>query len=149
MKYVNAIKSNFMQQMENYKCKQVKVRNISFLSPLVPPKREKNVQTETTQFYKRKLFCKSKHRWLCAQKIYKLRHTKLSLFVYFSLVLREREETKTKYSATQWPISLTQKLTEVCHMKVWKQQLFLIGKMAMWSVRQKNEKMSTKYLGNF
>ena len=33
------------------------------------------------------------------QKIYKLRQTKLSQFVYFSLVLRELEETKTKYSA--------------------------------------------------
>ena len=33
------------------------------------------------------------------KKIYKLRQTKLSQFVYFSLVLREREETKTKYSA--------------------------------------------------
>ena len=32
------------------------------------------------------------------QKIYKLRQTKLSQFVYFSLVLREQEETKTKYS---------------------------------------------------
>ena len=30
------------------------------------------------------------------RKIYKLRQTKLSQFVYFSLVLREREETKTK-----------------------------------------------------
>ena len=45
------------------------------------------------------VFCKCKHRWLCAQKIYKPRQTKLSQFVYFSLVLREREETKTKYSA--------------------------------------------------
>ena len=44
-------------------------------------------------------FYTSKHRWLCAQKIYKLRQTKLSQFVYFSLILREREETNTKYSA--------------------------------------------------
>ena len=28
----------------------IKVRNIWFLSPLVPSKREKNIQTETTQF---------------------------------------------------------------------------------------------------
>ena len=39
------------------------------------------------------------YTWLRAQKIYKLRQTKLSQFVHFSLVLREREETKTKYSA--------------------------------------------------
>ena len=43
-------------------------------------------------------FCKSKHRLLCGQKIYKLRQTKLSQFVEFSLILRKREETKTKYS---------------------------------------------------
>ena len=36
----------------------------------------------------KKVFCKSKHWWLCPQKIYKLRQTKLSQFVYFSLVLR-------------------------------------------------------------
>ena len=36
---------------------------------------------------------------LCPRKIYKLRQTKLSQCVYFSLDLREREETKTKYSA--------------------------------------------------
>ena len=41
----------------------------------------------------------SNYRWLCAQKIYKLRQTKLSQFVYFALVLREWEETKNKYSA--------------------------------------------------
>ena len=46
-------------------------------------------------------FCKSKQRWLRAQKKYKLRQTKLSWFVYFSFVLREWEETKTKYSATR------------------------------------------------
>ena len=28
-------------------------------------------------------FCKSKHRWLCAQKVYKLRQTKLSQFLNF------------------------------------------------------------------
>ena len=39
------------------------------------------------------------YRWLCVQKIYKLRQTNLSQFVYFSLIMREREETKTKYSA--------------------------------------------------
>ena len=39
----------------------------------------------------KKVFCKSKHRWLCAQKIYKPRQTKLSQFVHFSLVLREQE----------------------------------------------------------
>ena len=50
-------------------------------------------------FLQKKVFCKSKHRWLCAQKIYKLRQTKLSQFIYFSLVLREREERKTKYLA--------------------------------------------------
>ena len=49
----------------------------------------------TEPFIFRKLFCKSKHRWLCAQKIYKLRQTKLPQFVYLSLVLRELEETKT------------------------------------------------------
>ena len=38
-------------------------------------------------------FCKSKHRLLCGQKIYKLRQTKLSQFVEFSLILRKREET--------------------------------------------------------
>ena len=47
----------------------------------------------------KKVFCKSKHRWLCAQTIYKLKQTKLSQYVYFSLVLREQEETKAKYSA--------------------------------------------------
>ena len=46
-----------------------------------------------------KVFCKSKHRWLCTHKIYKVRQTTLSQFVYFSLVLREWEETITKYSA--------------------------------------------------
>ena len=46
----------------------------------------------------KKLFCKGKHRWLCAQKIYKLRQANLSKFVYSSLVLREQEETKNKYS---------------------------------------------------
>ena len=35
------------------------------------------------------------------RKIYKLRQTKMSQLVYFSLVLREREETKTKYSAPE------------------------------------------------
>ena len=40
---------------------------------------------------------KSKHTSL--KKTYKLRQTKLSQFVYFSLILREREKTKTKYSA--------------------------------------------------
>ena len=44
-------------------------------------------------------FCKSKHRWLCTQKVYKVRQTRLSQFVYISFVLREREKTKTKYSA--------------------------------------------------
>ena len=41
-----------------------------------------------------------KYTWLCTQKIYKLRQTKLSQFVYFSLVLRERErgDKKPKYS---------------------------------------------------
>ena len=33
------------------------------------------------------------------KKTYKLRQTKLSQIVYFSLVLKERGETKTKYSA--------------------------------------------------
>ena len=42
---------------------------------------------QNCEFYHSKL--KSKH---------KLRQTKLSQFVYFSLVLREPEETKTKYS---------------------------------------------------
>ena len=28
-------------------------------------------------------FCKSKHRWLCAQKVYKLRQTNLPQFVHF------------------------------------------------------------------
>ena len=32
-------------------------------------------------------------------KVYKPRQTKLSKFVYFSHVLREQKETKTKYSA--------------------------------------------------
>ena len=56
-------------------------------------------QNERKIFKLRQLsfFCKSKHRWLCAQKTYKLRQIKLSQFVYFSLVLREQEETKTKY----------------------------------------------------
>ena len=44
-------------------------------------------------------FCKSKHRLLCPHKLCKLRQTKLSQFVYFSLVLREQEEPKSKYSA--------------------------------------------------
>ena len=56
-------------------------------------------QSNLCLLLQKKVFCKSKHRWLCAQKIYKLRRTKLSQFVYFSLVWREREETKTKYSA--------------------------------------------------
>ena len=50
-------------------------------------------------YFSKKVFSKSKHRWICPQKIYKLRQTKLSQFVYFSLVLREREETKNNYSA--------------------------------------------------
>ena len=59
------------------------------------------VQIFFEQGAKKKVFCKSKHRWLCAQKIYKLRQTKLSQFVYFSLVLREREEKTTKYFTPQ------------------------------------------------
>ena len=47
----------------------------------------------------KKVFCKSTHRWLSSQKIHKLRQTKWSQSVYFSPVLREWEETKTKYSA--------------------------------------------------
>ena len=50
------------------------------LSPLVPSKRENRA------IYV--LFFKSKHKWLCAQKICKLTQT------YLSLVLREQEETK-------------------------------------------------------
>ena len=46
------------------------------------------------------------------RKIYKLRQTKLSQFVYFSLVLREQEETKTKYSA---PVA---NLTEISGSKL-------------------------------
>ena len=56
-------------------------------------------QSHLCLLLQKKVFCKSKHRWLCPQKIYKLKQTKLSQFVYFSLVLREREKTKTKYSA--------------------------------------------------
>ena len=37
---------------------------------------------------------------LCS--IYKLRQTKLSQFEYFSLVLKEQEETKNKYYAPLW-----------------------------------------------
>ena len=48
----------------------------------------------------KKVLCKSKHRWLCAQNLYKLRQTKLSQYVYFSLVLRKRQETKTRYPAS-------------------------------------------------
>ena len=55
------------------------------------------LSTEPSMFTFTKYFLL--YRWLCAQKIYKLRQTKLSQFVYFSLVLRERDETKTKYSA--------------------------------------------------
>ena len=40
-----------------------------------------------------KVFWKSKHRWLYPQ----LRPTKLSQFVYFSLVLRERDKKKSRY----------------------------------------------------
>ena len=50
------------------------VRNIWFLCPLVPSKREKNIQTETNQ---------------------------LSQFVYFSLFLREREEEQKQIFLTK------------------------------------------------
>ena len=48
------------------------VRNIWFLSPLVP-----SMFTFTKYFLL--------YRWLCAQKIYKLRQIKLSQFIYSSL----------------------------------------------------------------
>ena len=59
----------------------------------------KTAQSHLCLLLQKKVFCKSKHR-LFVQKIYKLRQTKLSQFVYFSLILREREETKNKYSGT-------------------------------------------------
>ena len=59
-----------------------------------------------------KVFCQSKYRWLCAQKIYKLKQTKLSQFVYSSLVSREQGDTKTNYSA---PKSFRQTMTEAEH----------------------------------
>ena len=74
--------------------------NIWFLSPLVPSKRDIFwAQSHLCLLLQKKVFYKSKHRWLCAQKIYKLRQTMLSQFVYFSLVFWEREETKTTFSA--------------------------------------------------
>ena len=53
---------------------------------------EKKTQYRWLIWYFYKLLCKSKHRWLCAQKLYKLRQTKLSQFVNFSFVLREGED---------------------------------------------------------
>ena len=53
--------SNFMPQVSKYMTytqgDKVQVRNICFLSPLVPSKREKNLQTETTQFVSVCIFC--------------------------------------------------------------------------------------------
>ena len=54
----------------------------------------------TEPFILKKVLCKSKQVKLCAQKIYKLRQTVLSQFIYFSLVLREQEETKPSTYAT-------------------------------------------------
>ena len=51
------------------------------------------------------------------QKIYKLRQTKLSQFVYFSLVLREREETRTKYSAPYPKYNLWKSCDETTYLK--------------------------------
>ena len=91
------------------------VRNTCFLSPRSLKTREKytnwdNIVCLSLYIFwahshlclllQKKVFCKSKHRWLCAQKICKLRHSKLSQFVYFSLVLREREETKNQILRT-------------------------------------------------
>ena len=56
-----------------------------------------SLKTESSMFTFTKYFLL--YRCLCAQKIYKLRQTRMFQFVYFSLVLREQEETKTKYSA--------------------------------------------------
>jgi hypothetical protein len=83
--------------------------SIWFLSPLVSSKEENT------------FFCKNKHRWLCPQKIYKLRQTKLSQFVYFSLFFREQEETKTKYSAPKWPLKDQFKL-EISYVLVLRKQ---------------------------
>ena len=48
---------------------------------------------------KKFLYSVKRHKSLERRKIYKLRQFSLCQFVYFPLVLREQEETKTKYSA--------------------------------------------------
>ena len=99
-----------------------RVRNISFLSPLVPLNHDNLVCLSLYIFWgqyhlclllQNTFVCKSKHRWLCPQKISKLRQTKLSQFVYFSLVLGKWEETNTKHSVPictlavmDWSLSL-------------------------------------------
>ena len=50
----------------------------------------------------KKVFCKSKHRWLCAQKIYKVRQTRLSQFVYLSEVLRGDKNQTFRTSYHYW-----------------------------------------------
>ena len=82
-----------------------KLRNIWFLSPLVPSKREKNILS----------FVKVNIDGSVLKKIYKLRQTKLSQFVHFSLRLRERKDTKTKYSAPHnFAISKWARVNPIC-----------------------------------
>ena len=40
-------------------------------------------QSHLCLLLQKKVFCKNKHEWFCALKIYKLRQTKLSQLVYF------------------------------------------------------------------
>ena len=106
----------YSQAQEPAKSIGTKVRNIWFLSPLVLSKREKNIQTETTQFVSVCIFFEHRAIYVYFYKILsfvqmalssKNIQTKLSQFVYFSLVLREREEIKTKYSAFKAPVDAT------------------------------------------
>ena len=81
-----------MKEIQNIKGIRGVEYLVKYLSPLVPSKREKNKQTEATLFVPFCIFFEHRAIYVYFYK------TKLSQFVYFSLVLREREETKTKYS---------------------------------------------------
>ena len=88
-----------------------------------------------------KVFCKCKHRWLCPQKIYKLRQIKLFLFVYFSLVLREWEEKRTKYFPTQMVVKELQNP---------KTNTKLLRKIiVIYLVGESCEEFANRYYGNY
>ena len=77
---------------------------IWFLSPLILLKGEKNIQTETTWFVSVCMFFEGSvftNCWIKKVPIFDIIVNLHSQFVYFTLVLREQEEAKTKYSPPQ------------------------------------------------